>query len=271
MGCGHRPQRSYFAHMSSAISRRAEAEKTRAAFLAEVTVDLPLMGIFDTLPGVFCFVKNRAGQTVHASSLWTARHGFKEAWEMIFRTDQDLTPGGLADGYLADDATVYRTGEPVLNKVEICLDEVGLPDWHVTSKYPLRSRKGEIIGIFGVARSCQGQAPQPSINAQIGPAIRLLRENLTEYPPAHRLAEACGLSVRQVQRRFTEALGLSPRDYWMKCRIRAACESIRSGQEKLGALSVRLGFCDQSSFTAQFRRHTGVTPSAFAKGRRSSR
>jgi AraC-like DNA-binding protein len=75
--------------------------------------------------------------------------------------------------------------------------------------------------------------------------------------------------VRQLQRRFTDALGLSPRDYWMKCRIRSACESILRGDEKLGALSVRLGFCDQSSFTAQFRRHTGVTPSTFARGKKS--
>ena len=55
----------------------------------------------------------------------------------------------------------------------------------------------------------------------------------------------------------------------MKCRIRAACESIIKGEEKLGSLSMRLGFCDQSSFTAQFRRHTGVTPSAFARGKKS--
>ena len=55
----------------------------------------------------------------------------------------------------------------------------------------------------------------------------------------------------------------------MKCRIRAAGESIIQGEEKLGSLSVRLGFCDQSSFTAQFRRHTGVTPSAFARGKKS--
>ena len=85
------------------------------------------------------------------------------------------------------------------------------------------------------------------------------------------LADACGLSVRQLQRRFTDALGLSPREYWMKCRIRSACESILKGEEKLGALSDRLGFCDQSSFTAQFRRHTGVTPSAFARGRKAVR
>jgi AraC-like DNA-binding protein len=55
----------------------------------------------------------------------------------------------------------------------------------------------------------------------------------------------------------------------MKCRIRTACESIIKGEEKLGSLSVRLGFCDQSSFSAQFRRHTGVTPSAFARGKKS--
>jgi len=149
------------------------------------------------------------------------------------------------------------------------LDAVGLSDWHVTSKYPVRNRKGEIIGILGISRVCMGQAPVASLNVKIGPATKMLQEDLLVYPSAQTLADACGLSVRQLQRRFTEALGLSPRDYWMKCRIRAACESIRRGDEKLGSLSERLGFCDQSSFTAQFRRHTGVTPTAFARGRKA--
>ena len=257
--------------MPKASLSQAELLRKQREALSEVVIDVETMAIFDSLPGFLCFLKNRAGEHLYASGLWTTRHGFREAWEMLFKTDQDLTPGAMAESYLADDAIVYRTGKPVVDKIEICLDAVGLPDWHVTSKYPVRNRKGEIIGILGIYRICMGQAPIASLNIKIGPATRMLQENLLEYPSAEVLAEACGLSVRQLQRRFTEALGLSPRDYWMKCRIRSACESILKGEEKLGALSDRLGFCDQSSFTAQFRRHTGVTPSAFARGKKTLR
>lgn len=255
--------------MPKASHSQAELLSKQKEYLREVVIDVETMAIFDSLPGFLCFLKNRAGQHLYASGLWTTRHGFREAWEMLFKTDQDLTPGAMAESYVADDAIVYRTGQPVLDKIEICLDAVGLPDWHVTSKYPVRNRKGEIIGILGISRVCMGQSPIASLNVRIGPATKMLQANLLEYPSAQVLAEACGLSVRQLQRRFTDALGLSPRDYWMKCRIRAACESIIKGEEKLGSLSDRLGFCDQSSFTAQFRRHTGVTPSAFARGKKA--
>jgi AraC-like DNA-binding protein len=59
----------------------------------------------------------------------------------------------------------------------------------------------------------------------------------------------------------------------MKCRIRAASEALRAGNEPIIAISQRLGFCDQSNFTQHFRRHTGLTPSAYVKqanARRSS-
>ena len=257
--------------MPKASHTQAELLLKQKEYLREVVIDVETMAMFDSLPGFLCFLKNRAGEHLYASALWTTRHGFREAWEMLLKTDQDLTPGVMAESYLADDAIVYRTGKPVVDKVEICLDPVGLPDWHVTSKYPVRNRKGEIIGILGISRVCMGQSPIASLNVRIGPATKMLQANLLEYPSAQVLAEACDLSVRQLQRRFTDALGLSPRDYWMKCRIRAACESIIKGEEKLGSLSMRLGFCDQSSFTAQFRRHTGVTPSAFARGKKTLR
>jgi AraC-like DNA-binding protein len=81
------------------------------------------------------------------------------------------------------------------------------------------------------------------------------------------------MSTRQLQRSFHEVFAFSPRTYWMKCRIRAASEALRAGHEPIIAISQRLGFCDQSNFTQQFRRHTGLTPSAYVKqanARRSS-
>jgi AraC-like DNA-binding protein len=51
----------------------------------------------------------------------------------------------------------------------------------------------------------------------------------------------------------------------MKCRIRAASEALRAGNEPIIAISQRLGFCDQSNFTHHFRRHTGLTPAASLK------
>jgi hypothetical protein len=147
--------------MPKASLSQAELLSKQKEYLREVVIDVETMAIFDSLPGFLCFLKNRAGQHLYASGLWTTRHGFREAWEMLFKTDQDLTPGAMADSYLADDAIVYRTGQPVLDKIEICLDAVGLPDWHVTSKYPVRNRKGEVIGIHVWGKTIKNKVAPP--------------------------------------------------------------------------------------------------------------
>lgn len=189
---------------------------------------------------------------------------------MLGKTDQQLTPGPLADQYLADDATVIRTGEPLLHRCELCRDEVGLPDWYETNKFPIKDDRGRVIGIMGTSRWCGGFAPDGTTGSRITPALQLLRADLTRLPPPDDLAKACHLSVRQLQRCFEEAFGLSPRNFWMKCRIRAACETLRTGDDTLAALAFRLGFCDQSSFTAHFHKHTGQTPSSFRSAARST-
>jgi len=237
--------------------------KRQAEFLSLVTLDTIVMSLFEVFEDVNYFIKNRDGETIFVTRAWALRHGFENPEEMYFKTDLDLTPGSLASGYLADDAIVYATGQPLLGKVELCLDEVGLPDWYITHKFPLRNRKKEVIGLIGVSIACQGKAPKDSPSARISRATDLLREELSEFPGLGRLAKVCNMSVRHLQRCFEESLQISPHQYWTKCRIRKACDELRSGQHSLSEVAQELGFCDQSSFTAQFRKHTGMTPNAF--------
>lgn len=251
--------------MKKTTLSQSELEVAQREYLRGVSFDATLLAALESIPGVLLFIKDRQGRTMYSSPQWARRHGFLEPWQMLMKTDDDLTPGRLAEGYLADDRKVYETGEPILGRLESCLDDVGLPDWHQTSKFPLRNARGFIVGLLGVSRPCVGTEREGLSDGRILPALRILHSDLVKFPRPARLAAACGLSPRQLQRRFLSALSISPRQYWMKCRIRSACESLRSGGEKKSVLAARLGFCDQSSFTAQFRRHTGLTPTAYAK------
>jgi AraC-like DNA-binding protein len=239
--------------------------RKQEAFVRQIATDSHFHRLFEAIPDVHLFVKNRQGETLFVSSEWTKRHGFRDPRQMIGKTDQDLTPGSLAAQYLADDAAIYRTGEPILNRVELCHDHVGLPDWHLTSKFPVRNRRGRIIGIMGVSRWAGGNAPVGTSATRIMPAIKLLRGHLDRFPAPTFLAKACHLSVRQLQRCFHDTYGISPHDYWMKCRIRSACERLRDRTVTIVAVAHQLGFCDQSSFTAHFRAHTGRTPGSFQR------
>ena len=79
------------------------------------------------------------------------------------------------------------------------------------------------------------------------------------------LAQHVGLSVRHFDRKFKQALSVSPKSFQIKTRIQSACESLRQSTLSVGELSLQLGFSDQSSFTLHFRREMGMTPLKYRK------
>lgn len=184
---------------------------------------------------------------------------------MLGATDDQLTPGPFADRFKEEDREVIQTRQPLLGMIDVWFDEVGLPDWYETNKYPILDRRGEVLGVMGTLRACRGISPPGSAGAKIGPAVVCLRGAVDRFPSVARLARECDLSPRQLQRAFRDLFACSPRAFWMKCRIRAACIALRDGREPITAIALRLGFCDQSNFTQHFRRHIGVTPSAYVK------
>ncbi|MCE5302774.1 MAG: helix-turn-helix transcriptional regulator [Planctomycetaceae bacterium] len=79
------------------------------------------------------------------------------------------------------------------------------------------------------------------------------------------LASLAGVSSRQLERRFRNVAGLSPKDFIMRARIEEACRRLREGNTSIGQIALDLGFYDQSAFTRLFRRHLGTTPSEFRR------
>lgn len=73
--------------------------------------------------------------------------------EVIGKTDLELHPPELAEGFMKDDRYVIETGNPVINKEEFVLDENGEVIWLLTSKLPLRNDEGEITGLLGIGRN----------------------------------------------------------------------------------------------------------------------
>jgi len=253
-------------YMPKAPPEASRWARTRAEFLRRIAIDSHFHRVFDGLPDIHFFVKDRAGRTLFFSRGLPAHHGLRDEAEMLGKTDHDLTPGPLARKYLADDRRIHRTGEPILHQVEVWMDHVGLPDWFIISKFPIFDRRRRVIGVMGTLRACGGIAPPELGPSRITPSVKRLREDLSAFPTIAELGRICRLSPRQLQRTFHEAFGMSPRTYWMKCRIRAACEALARGEESIADIAARLGFCDQSNFTAHFHKHTGKTPRAFQRG-----
>ncbi len=72
-------------------------------------------------------------------------------------------------------------------------------------------------------------------------------------------------SARQLQRDFSETLGISPRQYGQEVRARRAATSLRSGLPVLDAVQ-DAGYGSVRSFYEQAASRLGMTPSEYASG-----
>lgn len=77
------------------------------------------------------------------------------------------------------------------------------------------------------------------------------------------LVESSGLSERQFQRRFRDAVGMSAKQLARVRRVRAAAIAALESDDPLAAVAHDGGFADQAHMIREFRRLIGQAPSEF--------
>ena len=104
----------------------------------------------DKLPYTFYF-KDLDSRFVAVSRTCAENHGRKDPAHMIGLTDRDLFSREHAEGALADEREIIRTGKPIIDYEE----KETWPDredtWASTTKMPWRDTQGNIIGTFGIS------------------------------------------------------------------------------------------------------------------------
>lgn len=100
-------------------------------------------------------------------------------------------------------------------------------------------------------------------DAQVHTVQAWIHEHFHEATSLTQLAEMVHISPRQLQRRFTGALGEPPLQYLQRVRIEAARKMLERGSANLAKLSEQVGYQDVSSFSRLFKRHTGLSPSHY--------
>ena len=244
----------------AAIRKRKSPPSLRDQFLRSIAPENGCHVLFDHIPGVAFFAKDRQSRLVAANRLFYERVGFRSERELIGKDDLALFPARLAEHFRRDDAEVLRTGKPKLNIIELFFNRQGIPDWFLTHKLPVRDRRGRVIGIIGVTQSYGFGSKVREPYLAIDRAVSLIRERFREKLTVGELATSAHLSPRQLHRKFIETFGSSPQSFILKVRIQAACELLQDGDRLISEVARESGFSDQSSFTQHFRRHLGMTP-----------
>ncbi len=78
------------------------------------------------------------------------------------------------------------------------------------------------------------------------------------------IASACGMSYRLFRKQFTQAYGTSPGQYRIACRIREAERALTTGYT-VQEVADMLCYTDIYSFSHQFSKSTGMSPSAYRR------
>jgi AraC-like DNA-binding protein len=250
-------------------ARQKALRAKRDAWVRQIDPDYLFYRLFDLIPGTYFFAKNREGVLMFINP---AHQRYLELFggpaDILGFTDFDLHSPGMAQSYLDDDAHIYATGEPLLSRVELWVDALGLPAWFLVRKMPIFSRTGKIIGIMGFLQSYEDRAKLLPPGDGIAKVVAHIRQNYEQDISIHQMARLSGLSQRQLERRFKDDFGVTPEQFLIKTRLTAACDQLFKTDRGLAEIAQACGFTDQSAFGRTFRLYLGVTPTQFRRSRR---
>ncbi len=216
-----------------------------------------LEALFDALPDVVFFVKDREGRYSHANLTLVGRLGLKRRSDVVGKRVADLFPAGLGATYAAQDRRVLN-GELIENHLEVHIFPSRRPGWCLTCKRPLRLRD-EICGVVGISRDLgQPDGRHPTYD-RLHRAITYLQQHYAANVRIQTLASLADLSIAQLERHFRRVFLLTPHQVLNKLRIDAAMRHLQS-DASIAAIGAACGFADQSAFARRFKATVGMTP-----------
>src|ERR1700742_4239246 len=131
--------------LSAKISELTEANQSL------VNTQMLFEAMLDNIPDRIYF-KDAQSRFVKVSKALSKRFGLANPDDVIGKNDFDFQPPEKAREFFEDEQRIIKTGEPLINKVEKHLRKSGETTWSSTTKVPLRSRDGTVVGIVGINR-----------------------------------------------------------------------------------------------------------------------
>jgi AraC-like DNA-binding protein len=193
------------------------------------------------------------------------RYQMRDDSDFIGRTDFDLNPDMMAEAYVGDDQRLLAGQVECIQRIELWWDPQGMPDWFLVVKLPLRDRRGSIQGVMGLLRRPDATERGLPVFQTIARAVDIMRRDFATPLKMEDVARACGQSLRQLQRRFQSAFGISPQEFLIRTRVTEAMKLIEDSRLSMAQIAARCGFVDASSLAQHFRRRVGRTPAECRK------
>lgn len=135
---------------------------------------------------------------------------------------------------------------------------------HFERQAPATSALDELLCHLYAAHGAADGPEPPAVSVDVARVRDRLAGDLTSRPTLDELAELAGGSRFQLARAFKRRFGLPPLTYHLQLRLERAKTMLAAGRPAVD-VAVATGFADQSHLHRHFRRHTLLTPGAFAR------
>jgi two-component system sensor histidine kinase/response regulator len=110
-----------------------------------------LRTLIDNMPDCI-YVKDRESRFLAANSGVARLMGVSSPDELLGKTDFEFFPPDLAQRYRNDEVEVIENGHPVINREEPTCTPEGEQRWLLTTKVPVRDRRGAVVAVVGMGR-----------------------------------------------------------------------------------------------------------------------
>lgn len=236
------------------------------AFLGTLRPGQIALGLFQALPDVLFWIKDRDSRFVFVNRAFSDLMR-RSPEDFIGKTDTDIFPAEIAQNFLGDDQRVFETGEPILNKMELVTRRAGGIEWRMTSKVPLFSLTGELVGTSGISRRLDQREghPLPGPYRALSKLVNFVHDHVDQTLTVDDLARQAGMSISTLERRFRTNLGTSPKRFILHAKIAAACERLLSTPMSIGDVAESLGYHEHASFTRAFTSVMHMSPTSYRR------
>ena len=230
---------------------------TQGTLLMEVRM---IEQIADLMHDTAFFIKDASGRYVVVNQSLVERHGLRSKSQMLGRRPCDVCPGDYGRIPTEQDEQVLRTGQPIVERLELFWRKPNVPVWGLTSKLPIRDARGQVTGLIGISKDLVAPVSRDDVSPEVARVLRYLESAYDDPVSPSLLARKAGMTAARFARIIKRIHGISPMQLITKTRITVGCRLLRETDASVAQIALDCGFSDHSAFTRAFRAVTGMSP-----------
>jgi AraC-like DNA-binding protein len=242
-----------------------DAKKLRDTLFDSLQDAAQLLRLFDFLPNVYLYVKDRQGRFVAVNENQSQLRGLGDQSQFWGKTDLDIHPAYWGLKYQEEDRRVMEGGREIPHQVWLVPVAKGRLGTFISSKIPLRGKRGDVIGIAGVMYRIDSDGEHHTRSDPVEKATGIIGDQFSGPLSVAEIAAAVGLSVSQLNRRFRSKYKIPPSEYLQRVRVYQASRLLTDSDLSIIAVALRCGFYDQAHLSRMFRKWMNVSPKDFRR------